>query len=1200
MLDDAGAPIPKIVPKLSRGALGRFREEKGIALKHDIFIGPVIVTGTVKSDDADSATGELVKGVLEKHTELTENDLEIRVTPEMGQKRITIYRKDGTFAAKVTGHEIGHWVGYMPEGEMARGNILGRLATLKGYLKSTLDSMIGDATEGMPKELLAELRKQARRAAGKDANKEEVDERFAELAAARGYITKAQVVSELKGLTNWWNPFDPEADDAYTKYRYGSKELYADALSVLLNSPVDLRTRAPLFYATWFQLLERKSEVKTVYEQVVRDVVSGASGDSMLKAIYAGQERGEEAHRELAETTKFEPGSTFGTAFIDRFWDLHRLVAKAKKSGRKIVDPLHAIDTAKYTGSAIEEYKSRNDAVAKFLESSGLTEQDFGSYLTLMRGIHAEKEGGQRAIPVVGDLAGAQKTFDALKAAMGEEKMAALEEARKMFRKIREELPLGRVAETRPYGQDFTDYLMRNEYYSRNEVVDYIDRRHGKGTGLAMFARLGSLKEISNPWSATMAADMSLMWATNWNHAKQQTAQFLLEAGEATEADTKWNGKYHAPVEPKQADRALLTYMENGALRGVYVDKATANAFAKPSDEVRAVSSFLRLLAHPARLWFTTLRPGFQLFNTFFRDPLRTIMNLRGLGTRPWAIYRNLFNSLKAAGVDVTGTPDAVLQEMRKRGLLISWGQYSEADDDTTRLERFLGRQAETTGAWEKYVAGPMRSWYSKMLTLGTIGETANKRAAFVFLKENQARFGLTDEQIDESVRHKAGSPSFITGGTLTPVTNNILLFSNAAIQGWRSDLAAFRDDPLRVGMKRLAYGIMPKVAVIGLATGAVEALFRSLGGDDDDPAVQWAADMQRVLARASKYDLANYTVIPLGLTPTGKAVYLRLPQDETSRVIGGAITKLLTGDNVVDALQDATRYMGDQGPGWNPVATLALEAVQYLSGGNPYDSFRERPAVPERIREAGGAESHKAFGKWLWNRYGGSFIYRFDSDNPTEVKTWGEKFLQLPFISDTAGRFLRISDYGLYQKAIDAREKARAERTRQSLQLESAVKKEAAGEELTEGQTELLAAQPKAAERRRESLQARGGDPLDRALAGASSAEEKKAVIQQVREVEGDSPALARAIREFVGPQLYALSRSRPTSKGKSKAEHSADLAQWESDTKRAHALLEGLPTEDHLAAFKFYWRETRGYKYGPEYWGRRARIIKAIRESE
>ncbi len=1146
LLTTAGGDVPKIFPKLSRGAAGRFRGDKGIALAKGVFLGPVIVTGTAKEVDVAEVRGELVKDTLKQFPELQEGDVVVRVVREPGGshlKRITLYRKDPQFAGKVLAHEIGHWADYMPEGSMARGNILGRLATLRGYLKSTIEA---SGAVGADKKAMAKLRRAARKDVGEPSAKRgthdyakwqgRVTARRNEMARAQGLLLKTDVEAELRALTRWWNPFNPATDEAYTKYRHSSRELYAEALSVLLNDPAALRQRAPLFYAAWHNLLERKPAVKAAYEQVVAEVVSGVAGDKLLAGIYEGQRRGEEAVRRNAESRKRDRsfGTTVGTAFVDKFWRLHRLVAAARKRGKLTADPRHVIDAAKYTGSMIEEYERRNNEVALLLEKSNLSEQDFGTYLLLARGLHGVGEGGERAIPVVGDKAGAEKAMKALREKLGDPKIAVLEKARKMFRATREELILAKLEAVGPYDKEFVQFLRDNEHYSRFEVVDYMERRLGKGHGLGMPERVGTLREVSNPWSATMTSDMALLHAVNWNHARQATVEFLRAAGPpgaVQEADTKWNGKAHVPTETGDPNLGLVTFMRDGKLEGYYVERDVARSFEKPSDAVRAVASYMRAPAHVARLWFTVLRPGFQMFNTFFRDPIRTIVNLPA-GKRPLAIYKHLFASLKAAGVEeFSGKADETLVEMRKRGLLISWGNMADVDEDTTRLEMFLGKHKKKR-TWREAITSPLAGWYARFLTLGSLGETANKRAAYVFLRENQEQLGWTDEQVDHAVRHWAGSPSFVTGGELTPITNNVLLFSNAAAQGWRSDIEAFRADPYGVAARRVAYAIMPKLTVIAFATGAMSALFRALGGDDDDEAVKFADAQKNILSRVSEYDLANYTVIPLGLTEDGKAVYLRLPQDETDRVISGAMVKLLSGGDVTESLQGATTYMGDQGPGWNPVATLAAEVLQYIAGGNPYDSFRERHAVPKGIREAGGKQSHKIFSKWLWNRYGGAFVYKFGSSNPAEVRSEAEDILQLPFVSDTAGRFVKITDYGLTQKVDRAREEARAKRSKRNAQFSQAVRRDVAGEP-EEGDQQLLGTDERKAEKSEAALRQRASGPLGRALASSSSHEETAAILRRFAELDPRTPGLKREQRAFLGKELYRLTSPKSDGEG-------------------------------------------------------------------
>jgi GGDEF domain-containing protein len=1146
LLDESGGPIPGIFKKLRGAAVGRFSHVEGqpeksrIKLQADIFVGPVITTGLAKTADVESITNELKAKAIEQYPNLTEKDIEVRVEADKkrpGKQRITLYRIQPDYAGQVLAHEIGHWADYVPDNTMFRGNILGRLASLQKFMRGEMEG-----------------------------------------------LNRKEITEELKALTEWWNPFDPVADDAYTKYRHSSRELYAEAMSVLLNDPAALSQRAPNFYNAWFQYLERKPEVKTAYNQIVQEVVSGVSGNKLLEDIYSGFDRGEDELRRVEEANKksVEFGTEMGSALIDKFWKINRLFAASKKRGLKTVDPRQAIDAAKYTECQLEGYELENNQILKTLEKSGATEQDMGAYLLIQRGLQAEGEGGKKAIPVVGDKAGAEKALKAFKESLGEKKMAALETARKQWRKVREDWILNSIRDTEVFDKDFTDFLMRNEWYARYEVVDYLDKRHGEGTGLAMIGRVGTLKSVTNPFSATMASDASLMRAVNWNHAKEKIVEFLSESGSAQEAKTEWDGRRQSPVKPNDPSLGLLTYMKDGKLQGFYVDHYVARSFENQAAWVRGVASALRLLAQPARFWYTTARPGFQLFNTFVRDPLRSIVNVKGL--TPWGMYYRLGKSIRIGIGESLGKIDPTTQEMRRRGIIVTYGHMADVDESTIRVERFLARH-EASGTMKSKILIPLNLWYSKMMIIGSIGETANKRAVYTFMKDNQSRFGWTDEFIDHTIRYWAGSPSFITGGTASPITNNILLFSNAAIQGWRSDIEAFKEDPTGVGLRRLAYNIMPKAVVIAFATGAMAHLFRALGGDDDDKAVKFSEEMKRILAGASEYDLANYIVIPLGLTESGKSVYFRLPQDETGRIMGGLATKLFTGRDFISSLQDASQYTGDQGPGWNPALTFSSEVLQYISGGNPYDSFREKQAVPERIQEAGGSASHKAFSKWLWNRYGGSFIYRFRYDNPEEVQTELEKVIDLPFVGDTMGRFIRVSDYGLVQKLQKASKEARVERTRSSMNLEEIIRKQIKGEDLSDEETQMLQNNRNQAERKKEMFKTRAGGALNSAMERAGSKEEEAAVLREFISLEGETSAVMKSVNEFAGRQLYAASQPRPDDK--------KQWAQWRSETKRSWDLLNGLPVENNIEAFRSYWR-SRGYKVGSDAYNKRVEIIK------
>ena len=70
---------------------------------------------------------------------------------------------------------------------------------------------------------------------------------------------------------------------------------------------------------------------------------------------------------------------------------------------------------------------------------------------------------------------------------------------------------------------------------------------------------------------------------------------------------------------------------------------------------------------------------------------------------------------------------------------------------------------------------------------------------------------------------------------------------------------------------------------------------------------------LRRMVERMTEYDRTNYIPIPLGEDTRGNVVYFRLPQDDSGRVVGGVVWKLLRalrGDaEVADTLAQVLDY---------------------------------------------------------------------------------------------------------------------------------------------------------------------------------------------------------------------------------------------------------------------------------------------------
>lgn len=119
--------------------------------------------------------------------------------------------------AMTLAHELGHVNDFMPEGTLKRGNILGRLVgSVHQFLKGSF-----------------------------------------------GGLNNAELRTELKALSAFWRPWnEATASKSQKAYRNSAKELYADAISVLLNSPGLLEQKAPKFYKAFFEHLDRKPKFK--------------------------------------------------------------------------------------------------------------------------------------------------------------------------------------------------------------------------------------------------------------------------------------------------------------------------------------------------------------------------------------------------------------------------------------------------------------------------------------------------------------------------------------------------------------------------------------------------------------------------------------------------------------------------------------------------------------------------------------------------------------------------------------------------------------------------------------------------------------------------------------------------------------------------------------------------------------------------
>ncbi|MEE9316541.1 MAG: hypothetical protein V3U97_05470, partial [bacterium] len=313
------------------------------------------------------------------------------------------------------------------------------------------------------------------------------------------------------------------------------------------------------------------------------------------------------------------------------------------------------------------------------------------------------------------------------------------------------------------------------------------------------------------------------------------------------------------------------------------------------------------------------------------------------------------------------------------------------------------------------------------------------KVAAKTYLDENFPEMSPTEKA--HIVRVHAGSPAFLRRGRSYPILNNLLLFSNAAKEGWRRAFEASANRPGDFWWKVGTRVILPKLLQYGAGAGLL-----GLG-------------VKRVMDGATQYDKTNYLVVPIGLTTQGKSVYIRVPQDETARLVGGTLNKILTEDpHAITSLFD---YMAGQAPSLHPGISAGVAAIQYASGKNPYDWFRGRTVIPEKVFEAHDKRSHEMFMKWLSNQSGGQVVYRFRSEEIEEIKTELEEVLGYPVVNNLIGRFVKVSDYGLVEQVEIERKKVQEADARDLLNAREVMSKIMMGEEVSDEELTMLAKKP-------------------------------------------------------------------------------------------------------------------------------------------
>ena len=973
--------------------------------------------------------------------------------------------KDEELMGKVLAHEIGHVADYLPEGNIKRGNLIARIHSLNKYLKQEF-----------------------------------------------GELNNKTIRNELISLTTKWNPFDPQANKAYTQYRYSPAELYAEAISVMFNQPSFLKSEAPTFWDAFFTHIDAKPEVKETFFGIWEllnkgEEAVGSERDKSLREMFT---KGEALYRaKIMEKQKEQTDvkAFLRNTFIDKNSEAIRKINQARKENKYIPDdknPEYYLEGINYLNGYVSEFLEKNyQPMWEKLQKAGVSwEQDFGQILFLERVANersAAASPAQHLKSVLGEgawneyakdlpkdidtlsaskqLAVMEKVFGGftvdgttgetlwdefssllpkgianpqgynqttakeqlafLKKQMGDEKWNVLQETLEAFRGVNQKV-LQLAEKEGFYRKELLEEMKANPNYATFQVLDYLDTH----IPASIKRQVGTLKDIASPSTSTVMKNISILKAIERNKATRSLVEFMQKnfPTEVEDAKTMFNGRYQVPIDPKNPKMKLVTYMKDGQFTGVYMDAYIAEAtnyWSTP--QMATAGKILRVLSGNKfyRPLFITFNLGFQSFN-LMRDATRFYKNTPTI--KWWQVWKVPQLYIKAAPASLRrgwDLSDQTISEMKESKILsITYNDVIKGEiEEDTQFERIMQKFDVMKPEEKKNLFRPVIKLLDTIERTGNFIETLPKVAGYLELQGK-----LPSNELASFIRKSIGSPDFMRRGTAYPIYNELFLFSNAIKEGWRSDLEIATKPSTRGGywVKTAVVNITPKLLMMA-------ALYGLLGDK-----------IKKLFENVSEYDMSNYIVIPLGMDENGKTAYIRIPMDETGRFFSALMYKGMTAaineQSLGQDLADIFSFTGGQLPTVNPTLTTLGAIKQYLSGQNPYDYFRGRNVIPDAEFEAGGKYAFKPFAMWVANNLGLGIVFKsVTSVQAEDTKTWLQKTIEAPVLSNIIGRWVKVSDYGQTERnrqvVKDVKQTQAVERLEKNNLIGEAVKQYREGE---------------------------------------------------------------------------------------------------------------------------------------------------------
>lgn len=1039
--------IAKQLRAASGGALGEFTavgKDSRIKLRADIFLGEQLATGDYGKLTGDARAKKIAEFTekVARATGVEPQDIVVRwERNNRGGLTFRAYNADPTLWPKVFAHEFGHFVDYLPDHTLQRGNILGHVASLKKWMKTTIGELPDTPDQFLTAKERAKLSRQAAKEAGD--NKEAATALYRELVAEaikeKKLVTRDAIMNELKRLTQLWRPFNEESNPVYTRYRHAPTELYADAVSVLFNDRQLLEEIAPNFAKMFRGYLERKPEfneaLKAFQEQLGgnQDVKDRRLLDMWVDML----EKAPLARAQARVKSRPDPmpvGDWILTHLSDNYHVIRKMYAKHLKSSDEAVRAnakrmQAALDESLLTDNRLQVYfHDVNRDVLKPLEEAGVSFATFNTYLGLTR--VAKGDRGDIANPLGTDKGRAERLLAMMEKDSGPETFAVIKQAAEAFRRVREEIFLPYAEESRAFSKEAMENLWDNKAYTRFEAIEHFGGTSFGTQTLRLFHQLGYMGEMDMGVEATVLQDMSYMVGMSQNNVRRQLRDFMRQMGEEIiPAQTRYSAdiKGMKPEPPSDPNLAVMSIVEDGKRQYYYVDRFIVEALEdRPAETNLALDMLNKFLGVQSEI-FAGSNPGWQAYNLVkgFLDSVQKLPEIKSPkdAVKLAAMYPKVMKEAWrfARHGEMSSDIKEGLLELSVR--TTSRWQAAQVQDPNERAIQTLAKRfaGEVEEGWMERV--PLLKAYPRLIQFlrdaGTFAQVTGDMAGREWMRQN--RPDIDDKERSRLVRHYVQTPTSFRRAR-SRLLGRIFLFYNSAKEGIRTTGESAKEKPVAFLLKMMLATVIPKLTLEGIRRFAPES------------------ETAKVIEKVNPYHLKHYNVIPLWLTADGKdAVYITLPVGFSQELIGSVVYDLITGK-----VDEIAGDVVSQSPfNLNPAWDLSYKAYQiFVKNQNAYDAFYGTPVLSREGETLKGAQRAKEFGRYAWNAGGGSTIYKA----PTVIEAQADerdvqKLLRLPGFN-VVGKFIKVSRAGdsaktheIYEDALRRQTKATSARRRGTIE---------------------------------------------------------------------------------------------------------------------------------------------------------------------